>query len=312
ISGYHEVQRVESHRAASLISLDDSSPMGAITLLQRQLTPEAPAPSSNSADENAQAAHEELVAEYQRRLDATSGDQIAYAASVLGGRLEDLQLFVQKVKAGESIEAAIEDIIQRAITEVRKHAFANDTEVGQCEHTWSPEQFWYLLTELARHESAEYDRMRNSALFAGNDSALLGLAEAQLITMVYDNDRPSRIRPGRPVFFAAFNRIIDDPGFSSTMAIRMHKAFVDLETAKIRKAEEELALLNVFKASVDSYNTLASNMAMITATKGMSGGGDGSNGWWSRDRHKHKEDGDVGAQLYGARPRETSRADEPS
>ncbi|KAJ2109490.1 mitochondrial escape protein 2 [Coemansia sp. RSA 922] len=299
ISGYHEVQRVESHRAASLISLDDSSPMGAITLLQRQLTPEAPAqvPAPDTLDEKALEAHEQLVAEYQRKLDAVSGDRIAYAASVLGGRLEDLQIFVQKVKAGESIGSAIEDIIQRSITEVRKHAFANDTEVGQCEHTWSPEQFWYLLTELARHESVEYDRMRNSALFAGNDSALLGLAEAQLITMVYDNDRPSRIRPGRPVYYAAFNRIVDDPGFSSTMAIRMHKAFVDLETAKIRKAEEELALLNVFKASVDSYNTLASNFAIITASKDISGsGGSGGDGWWSRNKSKAK-DGDI-PQLY--------------
>ncbi|KAJ2746204.1 mitochondrial escape protein 2 [Coemansia sp. BCRC 34301] len=293
ISGYHEVQRVESHRAASLVSLDDSSPMGAIALLQRQLAPEAPAPASSleAMDEGAQAAHEQLVAEYERKLDAVSGDRIAYAASILGGRLEDLQLFVQKVKAGEDIGAAIENIIQRSITEVRKHAFANDTEVGQCEHTWSPEQFWYLLTELARNESVEYDRMRNSALFAGNDSALLGLAEAQLITMVYDNDRPSRIRPGRPVFFTAFNRILDDPGFSSTMAIRMHKAFVDIETAKIRKAEEELALLNVFKASVESYNTLSLNMAVVAASKGISGSSSGEGeGWWPRNKTKPKHD----------------------
>ncbi|KAJ2682487.1 mitochondrial escape protein 2 [Coemansia spiralis] len=298
ISGYHEVQRVESNRATSLISLDDSSPMGAITLLQRQLTPEAPAlvPTPDALDKNALQAQEQLMEEYQRKLDAVSGDQIAYAADVLGGRLEDLQIFVQKVKAGESIGAAIEDIIQRSITEIRKHAFDNDSEVGQCKHTWSPEQFWYLLTELARHESVEYDRMRNSALFAGNDSALLGLAEAQLITMVYDNDRPSRIRPGRPVFFTAFGRIIDDPGFSSTMAIRMHKAFVDLETAKIRKAEEELALLNVFKASVDSYNTLASNLAIVAASKDISGASGSGDGWWPRNKAKAK-DGDL-AQMY--------------
>ncbi|KAJ2000875.1 mitochondrial escape protein 2 [Coemansia thaxteri] len=284
ISGYHEVQRVQSQRAASLVTLDDSSPMGAITMLQQQLAPEAlpEAPNADVQSEGSDEAYGQLVAEYQRKLDAVSGDKIAYAASILGGRLEDLQLFVQKVRTGESIGAALEDIIQRSITEIRKHAFANDTEVGQCEHTWTPEQFWYLLTELARHESVEYDRMRNSSLFAGNDDALLGLAEAQLITMVYDNDRPSRIRPGRPVFFAAFNRILDDPGFSSTMAIRMSKRFVDLETAKIRKAEEELALLNVFKASADSYNTLASSMAIIAASKDIGGGSGGGDRSWLR------------------------------
>ncbi|KAJ2334635.1 mitochondrial escape protein 2, partial [Coemansia sp. RSA 2681] len=330
ISGYHEVQRVESNHAASLISLDDSSPMGAITLLQRQLAPPpspSPLPAADALDDRREAddrrmaddqrvADDRRMADYQRRLAAASGDQIALAASVLGGRLEDLQLLVQKVKAGEGMEAALEDIVQRAITEVRKHAFANDSEVGQCAHTWSPEQFWYLLTELARHESVEYDRMRNSALFAGNDSALLGLAEAQLITMVYDNDRPSRIRPGRPVFFAAFNRILDDPGFSSTMAIRMHKAFVGLETAKIRQAEEELALLDVFRASADAYNTRAQALAVLAASTDAAGGGGSSSstsgGWtrWPRSTPRPSQGGDAMAQLYPEAP-SSPRADEP-
>ncbi|KAI7833375.1 RNA12 protein-domain-containing protein [Kickxella alabastrina] len=270
ISGYHEILRAQPQHAASLISLDDASPMGAVTLLQKQLASVLTASSSDSG-EQAQLSNvkdnDVIDAEYQRRMDMILGDQLAAAAGVLGGRLEDLQLFVQKVKAGENINSALEDIIQRSITDIRKYAFANDSEVGQCEHTWSPEQFWYVLSELARNESVEYDRMRNSPIFAGSDNAILGLAEAQLITMVYDNDRPSRIRPGRPVFYSAFNRIVEDPGFSSTMGIKMNKKFIELETAKIRKAEEELALLNVFKTSAESYNTLTSGLALIAASR---------------------------------------------
>ncbi|KAJ2702240.1 mitochondrial escape protein 2, partial [Coemansia spiralis] len=250
ISGYHEVQRSQPQSAVSLLSLDDASSMEAITLLQQQLAP---------TSTGTQQTHPQV---------AVSDDSIAHAAKLLGGRLEDLQLLVQKVHAGERVDAALESIIQRAITEVRKHAFADDAEVSQSSHTWTPEQFWYLLTELAQGEEVEYDRVRSSLLFAGNDAALLGLAEAELITMVYDYDRPARIRAGRPVCYAAFARIMADVGFSSTMTIRMNRRFIDIETAKIRKAEEELALLNVFRATADAHTALTAGMAAVAAARG--------------------------------------------
>ncbi|KAJ1727965.1 mitochondrial escape protein 2 [Coemansia biformis] len=258
ISGYHEVQRAQSQSATSLLSLDDAPPIEAITLLQQQLAPVGTA--GGKAEQHVPG--------------AVSDDSIAHAVKVLGGRLEDLQLLVQKVHAGEQVDAALESIIQRAITEVRKHAFDNDAEVSQNKHTWTPEQFWYLLTELAQHGETEYDRVRSSPLFAGSDDALLGLAEAQLITMVYDYDRPSRIRAGRPVCYAAFARIMADAGFASAMTVRMNKRFIELETAKIRKAEEELALLNVFHASADAHAALVTGMAAIAASRG--GGGKGA------------------------------------
>ncbi|KAJ2678436.1 mitochondrial escape protein 2 [Coemansia spiralis] len=273
ISGYHEIQRAQPQRAASLVSLNDATPMGAITLLQQQLAPTFLAhPADTEVESSTEDSGKELT-KYQHRLDMVSSDRIAYAASILGGRLEDLHVFVQKVNAGETIDGALEDIIQRSITEIRKYAFSDDSEVGKCEHTWTPEQFWCLLTELAKHNSIEYDRMRNSPLFVGDDKAFLGLAEAQLITMVYDNDRPSRILPGRPVFYTAFNRILENTGFSSTMSIKMNKKYVELETAKIRKAEEELSLLNVFRTTADTYSALTSSMAMIAASRGAHVGG---------------------------------------
>ncbi|KAJ2320335.1 mitochondrial escape protein 2 [Coemansia sp. RSA 2704] len=289
ISGYHEVQRAQPQSPASLVSLNDASPIEAVTLLQQQLSlPTMPEQSPPPHVADAHSANDEYV----RRLDQASSDSIATAARVLGGRLEDLQLFVQKVRAGESVDAALEDIIQRSITEVRKYAFADDSEVGQHEHTWTPEQFWYLLTELALRDSVEYDRMRNSALFSGKDDALLGLAEAQLITMVYDNDRPSRIRAGRPVYAAAFARILKDPGFASSMTVKMNKQFIDLETAKIRKAEDELAVLNVFRASSDAHSALTSGMAVIAAAQGGYRHG--------RSRGKDRGEGDLQPDAFMA------------
>ncbi|KAJ2353614.1 mitochondrial escape protein 2, partial [Coemansia sp. RSA 2618] len=292
ISGYHEVQRAQPQSPVSLLSLADASPLEAISLLQHQLAPPGLLQKQKLQDQPMADAHGtiESAEEYAHRLDTASSDSIANAARVLGGRLEDLQLFVQKVRAGESVDAALEDIVQRSITEVRKYAFADDSEVGQCDHTWSPEQFWYLLTELALHRDVEYDRVRSSALFAGKDDALLGLAEAQLITMVYKNDRPSRIRAGRPVYAAAFARIVKDPGFASSMTVKMNKKFIDLETAKIRAAEDELAVLNVFRASADAQSALTSGMAIIAASQ--------SGSRYKHGRNKSHSDGGLQPEAY--------------
>ncbi|KAJ2841226.1 mitochondrial escape protein 2, partial [Coemansia erecta] len=111
ISGFHEVQRAQPQRAASLVSLNDASPVGAIALLQQQLAPSLPARAGEASPESDATGSE--LAEYQRRLDVVSSDRIAHAASVLGGRLEDLHVFVQKVRAGETLDGALEDIIQR-------------------------------------------------------------------------------------------------------------------------------------------------------------------------------------------------------
>ncbi|PIA18983.1 hypothetical protein COEREDRAFT_6145 [Coemansia reversa NRRL 1564] len=263
ISGYHDIQRAQPHSTASLLSLDDASPMEAVTLLQQQLVPAGP---GHAITAGAHTNKDVSAEENHHGVGAVSEDSIVTAAKTLGGRLEDLQLFVQKVKAGESAASALEDIIQRSITEVRKHAFADDAEVGQNEHTWTPEQFWYLLTELAMHEDVEYDRMRNSALFAGRDDALLGLAEAQLITMVYNNDRPSRIRAGRPVYYAAFTRIVKDPGFSSSMTVKMNNKGVGAAQRFPRKRRLS--------------RCMTSAMAMIAASRESSGYAKRSSSSW--------------------------------
>ncbi|KAJ1959367.1 mitochondrial escape protein 2, partial [Dipsacomyces acuminosporus] len=296
IGGYRDIQRAQSQnaqsqRAVSLITLDDASPMGAIAILQRQLHPAALRRPGTGNDYSK--AYDGRPDEYKQMLDVVTSDRLAYAASILGGRLEDLQLFTQKVKMGESVDDALEGIIQRAITEIRKHALV-EAQAEQDEHRWSPEQFWYLLTELAAKESVQYDQLSSSPLFVGKSHALPDLEEARFVGIHYDNDRPSCVRPGRPVFLEAFRRILQDPGFSNSMTMKMNKKFIMIETEKIRKAEEELALLNVFKASADSHNALTSGMSIIVASREAGGkGGDGSStsGRWMMPGHSNSGNG---------------------
>lgn len=56
---------------------------------------------------------------------------------------------MQKVVSGQNIDEAVEDIIQRSGTELRKNVFGDDAE--EAAHLpWSRQQAWYLTKALAK------------------------------------------------------------------------------------------------------------------------------------------------------------------
>jgi hypothetical protein len=60
----------------------------------------------------------------------------------------DLQL-IHKVRSGQAIEDAVEDIISRSIGELRKNAFGEDIEDAKS-LSWTREQAWAVLKQLAQ------------------------------------------------------------------------------------------------------------------------------------------------------------------
>lgn len=60
----------------------------------------------------------------------------------------DLQL-IHKVRSGQAIEDAVEDIISRSISELRKNAFGEDIEDAKS-LSWTREQAWTVLKQLGR------------------------------------------------------------------------------------------------------------------------------------------------------------------
>ena len=76
------------------------------------------------------------------------------AIETLGTRISDLGLFAAKVRAGLSAGAAIQDILLRAIVEIRKYGLAQEfTAFGgadaKTKRDWSTSQFWYIVKLLA-------------------------------------------------------------------------------------------------------------------------------------------------------------------
>lgn len=59
---------------------------------------------------------------------------------------------VHKVRSGQSIDDAVEDIISRGVHELRKNAFGEDSEDAK-NLPWTRDQAWAVLKQLAEKDS---------------------------------------------------------------------------------------------------------------------------------------------------------------
>lgn len=72
---------------------------------------------------------------------------------------------VHKVRSGQKVQDAVEDIIGRGINELRKAAFGEDAEDAKS-LSWSREQAWAVLKQLAKAE--EVGVLSHNAVFFTN------------------------------------------------------------------------------------------------------------------------------------------------
>ncbi|KAF6819965.1 mitochondrial escape protein 2 [Colletotrichum sojae] len=172
------------------------------------------------------------------------------AIGILGGRLTDLENLARRLKGSQSPQRAVEDIINQSATEIVKMYFlgGKDTIEGK---KWSTEQAWYLIRALASHDTLRYNEVLLSDTFASSttpgaangESALEGLTNADLITVETYNGRPQTIRPGKPMYQAAFSMLLEDRVLKAKMDLALLKELGKVEAKTIEKVESELALL---------------------------------------------------------------------
>ncbi|CEQ40813.1 SPOSA6832_02487, partial [Sporobolomyces salmonicolor] len=165
------------------------------------------------------------------------------AVARLGGRQTDLELLVQKIRAGQTVEEAVEDIVGRSAGEIRKNFFGDDEEEAKGLR-WGREQAWALLKGLTEREEptaalaevflepdAATDKSSHVVLqlkytetllktFGGDEAALRALENAEMISIHHRDGRASVIRPGKPVYRSAFALLLSDTVFRSTLEYR--------------------------------------------------------------------------------------------
>jgi hypothetical protein len=70
------------------------------------------------------------------------------AVALLGGRQTDLELLVQKIRAGQTAGEAVDDLIQRNASEIHKKLFGDDEEEAKS-FKWSKQQALDLIKGLS-------------------------------------------------------------------------------------------------------------------------------------------------------------------
>ncbi|KAF9913269.1 mitochondrial escape protein 2 [Linnemannia zychae] len=176
-------------------------------------------------------------------LDRDEYPDLIKSVQTIGGRLTDLELFVQKIKSGAKPEDAVKDILGRAVVEVRKNAFDFDNSDGRTLN-WTPLQFWAVMKQLAAFEAASFDELKIHPLFKNDESAFSAMEQAELISIVHKHGRPYAVRPGKPIYKAAFQAILSDVGFTAVMDLESSTHLEKEEMIKVAKWEAELKELS--------------------------------------------------------------------
>ena len=184
---------------------------------------------------------------------------------ILGGRLTDLEFLARRIKTGETPNSkqgleystwvcylrivsnsrssgAIHEIIEQSASEILK-MYILDANRGN--RAWTPEQVWLIIKSLAKDPCIRYNELLLSDTFksSNGEATLQALEQAELINIISTNGRPRSIKPGRPVFSAAFKRLTNDHVLKARMDLAIFSELIKIETQGIEKCENELGLL---------------------------------------------------------------------
>jgi hypothetical protein len=222
------------------MSLSDSSPEAAKQFVISRLDADG--------DENDPENPGKKLTRTQRRKDLAELDECIEA---VGGRLTDLEFLARRIKMGETPRKAVREIVGQSASEILKMYLYNQDESVNGQRRWTPTQAWTVIKLLAaspdaslRYNEIVLDDVFKSSNTGGPDRVLEALEQAEMINIVVSiNGRPQAIRPGKPVYHAAFQRLAEDRVLQSRFDLAILGEQIKSENASIASCESELKLL---------------------------------------------------------------------
>ena len=134
---------------------------------------------------------------------------------------------------------AVREITEQSASEILKMYILDSSP-----RKWTPEQAWLIIKSLASTDCLRYNEVLLSDIFKTEGEATLqALEQAELISIVSSNGRPTSIKPGKPVYSAAFKQLTEDHVLKARLDLAILTQLIKVETAGIDKYEAELSLL---------------------------------------------------------------------
>ena len=202
------------------------------------------------SDENPTGNDNEKLSVEQKKYDLSELDA---CIEVLGGRLTDLEFLARRLKTGQSPQQAVGEIISQSASEIMKMFLLSGAKKDENEkRLWSPEQVWYLIENLAEKHDLRYnetlltDTFKSSltASAVNGEAVLEALSQTELITIKTSKGRPESIRPGKPVYQAAFKQLTQDKVLKARLDLAILTELAKIEAKNIDKWESELAIIS--------------------------------------------------------------------
>ena len=134
---------------------------------------------------------------------------------------------------------AVREITEQSASEILKMYILDSSP-----RKWTPQQAWLLIRSLAFTDCLRYNEILLSDVFkSGGEATLQALEQAEMITIVSSNGRPTSIKPGKPVYASAFRQLTEDHVLKARLDLAILTELIKVETASIDKYEAELNLL---------------------------------------------------------------------
>lgn len=134
-------------------------------------------------------------------------------------------------------------IIEQSASEILKiFILGTDSVTPQ----WTREQAWHVIKSLAHSQDGAllYNKVLLSDLFKNDGEATLrALEQAELISVGTVKGFPRWIKPGKPVYRAAFKRLVENKTLEGRLDLLILAQLMSIENKSIGKYEEELQLL---------------------------------------------------------------------
>ncbi|PLW42842.1 hypothetical protein PCASD_07247 [Puccinia coronata f. sp. avenae] len=149
---------------------------------------------------------------------------------MVGGRLTDLDLLVQKIEGGLDVEQAIEEMVRQSMEEIKRKCFVRGDLDESKQFAWANHQVWDLIKRLSSHDRVPLYPIL-SETFNDEFSVLSALESTDLITLSTHENGETVIRVGKPIYGKAMKQLLQQEHFA---------AMQDLQWAKqrMKRAEE--------------------------------------------------------------------------
>lgn len=157
-------------------------------------------------------------------------------------KVSSIPLPLDAIGSADSIEEAVFEIIEQSASEILK-LYLLDIDANR---SWTSQQAWVLIKELAKagNQSLRYNELLLLDLFKDRgEKTLQALEQAELISIASYNGRPQSIKPGKPVYQAAFKFLTEDSVLRSRLELAVLSQLTTMENKTIEKCEDELKTL---------------------------------------------------------------------